>query len=73
MLKSATRAALNVTSGVPLRSVLGPRLFLFSANDIAPGVDSNIHVKLFEHDCVVYTVVNATVERAALNENLSLN
>lgn len=37
-------------------------------NDVANDVDSNVHVKLFADDCVIYSVARATPEQAALSD-----
>lgn len=53
-------AVLDVTSDVPQESVLGLLQSLFSANDIAYDVDSNIQGKHFKCD-IIYSPQNAEV------------
>ena len=51
-----TSDIINVTSGVPQGSVLGPLLFLIYINDIALCLKSSI--RLFADDCLLYKTVN---------------
>jgi hypothetical protein len=46
---------INITSGVPQGSVLGPLLFIIYINNIAEGITSN--VRLFADDCVIYRAI----------------
>ena len=48
---------LNVTSGVPQGSVLGPTLFIYFINDL-PNVVKNSKVKIFADDTKVYNTVS---------------
>ena len=49
---------LNVTSGVPQGSVLGPALFIYFINDL-PAVVQNSKVKVFADDTKVYNSANS--------------
>ena len=47
-----SRTLIELTSGVPQGSALGPLLFLSYVNDIGRNIESNI--RLFADDCVIY-------------------
>jgi hypothetical protein len=48
----------NVVSGVPQGSVLGPLLFVTYINDIVNIFDSKLQVKLFADDVKIYIVID---------------
>ena len=52
----ATSKPINVTSGVPQGSVLGPLLFLVYINDITTNLSSSRH--LFADDCILYRKID---------------
>lgn len=70
-IKNAKSDTLDVTSGVPQGSVLGPTLFLIYINDIFSCVNSNVVMRLFADDCVVYTPVRSQVDQNNLNLTLT--
>ena len=61
---------INVRSGVPQGSVLGPCLFLIYINDLPDQLSS--HVRLFADDTAAYNVVSSTADQQHLQQNLDL-
>jgi hypothetical protein len=58
----------NVDSGVPQGSVLGPSLFLFYINDMPHGIVSKI--RLFADDTIVYLTVASDADSGVLQTDL---
>ena len=62
--------AVNVTSGVPQGTVLGPLLFLCHINDLPSVVKSQ--VRLFADDCVLYRQIRSQRDHHKLQDDLIL-
>ena len=62
-------STIDVTSGVPQGSVLGPVLFLLYINDINEHIQSNI--KLFADDSIVYREIKTADDQQILQNDLN--
>ncbi|KAK3106955.1 hypothetical protein FSP39_003887 [Pinctada imbricata] len=61
--------SVDVQSGVPQGSVLGPCLFVFYINDMPAGINST--VRLFVDDTIAYLTISSDADHQTLQEDLN--
>ena len=70
LLEGNMSSPINVTSGVPQGSVLGPLLFLIYINDLPDYIQNNSTVKMFADDTIMYHSITNQQDTNALQEDL---
>lgn len=60
----------NVSSGVPQGTVLGPLLFLVYINDLPDGLSAT--PRLFADDCLLYRIIESTNDAQSLQHDLDI-
>jgi len=60
---------INILSGVPQGTVLGPLLFLVYINDLSHHVSSSCH--LFADDCIIYKQIDSPTDIGILQNDLA--
>ncbi len=60
----------DVESGVPQGTVLGPLMFLIYINDIGDRIDSDTRIRLFADDCVLYRTIHSISDSQQLQQDL---
>ena len=69
MVNGSSSSWVNVSSGVPQRSVLGPLLFLIFVNDLPDWVKSSI--KMFADDTKLWAMISNTADSRMLQDDLN--
>ena len=69
VINGSSSSFVNVTSGIPQGSVLGPILFLIFINDLPEAV--NCCIKLFADDSKLYSAIRSKEEADTLQENIN--
>ena len=69
ILDGATSDKIQVTSGVPQGSVLGPILFLLYINDLP--TETHSHIRLFADDAILYREIKSNTDCTILQEDLN--
>ena len=60
----------DVLSGVPTGTVLGPLLFILHINDLPSALHPDTRCRLFVDDCLLYRTVSSTQEQFQLQRDL---
>ena len=69
LVENALSKDVDIISGVPQGTVLGPLMFLIYINDINQNIQLSVH--LFADDCVLYKVIKSSEDCRYLQENLN--
>jgi len=69
VLDSISSGPVQVLSGVPQGTVLGPLMFLLYINDIMQGINSPL--RLFSDDCLLYRIICSIEDTVRLQEDLN--
>ena len=70
VVDGVSSSLVDVDSGVPQGTVLGPILFLLHINDLPSILSSN--VRLFADDCLIYRQIKSNNDQIELQRDLNL-
>ena len=70
ILEGSISSSVNVASGVPQGSVIGPLLFLLFINDLPECLSTDCTVRLFADDCMIYKTIKSEADARILQQNL---
>ena len=70
VLDNSSSNYVQVESGVPQGTVLGPIMFLLYINDINVGISSSL--RLFADDCVLYRIIESNHDQNYLQSDLNV-
>ena len=70
VLDNSSSNYVQVESGVPQGTVLGPIMFLLYINDITVGISSSL--RLFADDCVLYRIIKSNHDHNYLQSDLNV-
>ena len=70
LLEGNMSSSINVTSGVPQGSVLGPLLFFIYIDDLPDYIQNNSTLKLFADGTIIYHPINNQHDSIALQEDI---
>lgn len=69
VLEGVSSASVNVSSGVPQGTVLGPLLFILYLNDLTDGITSQ--VRLLADDCILYREIKSEQDTQDLQNDIN--
>ncbi len=70
LVEGCRSGRVQVTSGVPQGTVLGPLLFLLYINDMPTSISPGTSIKLFADDAMLYRTVNKLTDAISLQNDL---
>ena len=71
MVNGCSSNLLQVLSGVPQGSVLGPLLFIIYINDIVNKIHPDSNINLFADDIALYRIIRKSVDYTILQKDIT--
>ena len=72
IIENIKSSSMNVLSGVPQGSILGPILFLLFINDLAEGIDSDTNLDLYADDTKIWRKIMSDEDFVKLQKDIDL-
>ena len=71
MVNGCSSNLLQVLSGVPQGSVLGPLLFIIYINDVVNKIHPDSNINLFADDIALYRIIRSSVDYTILQKDIT--